>query len=142
MTAATSGYGTTFKIGDGGGTEVFTTIAEVVGISGPSLKLDTIDVTNMDSAGWREKIPTLKDAGEVQLDMNFLPANSTQNYSAGLLRDYNNRTLRNFKVVFSNTGATAWVLPGYVTSFDPGATVDGKLSARVGITLSGAPTLA
>jgi hypothetical protein len=113
MTAATSGFGTTFKRGDGGGPETFTTIAEVVGISGPSLKLETIDVTNMDSNGWREKIPTLKDAGEVQLDMNYLPANATQNYTQGLLADFNNRTLRNFKVVYSNPGAThvdlAWL---------------------------------
>ena len=76
---AISAFGTLLKVGDGGGTEVFTTIAEVKEISGPSISVDTVELTTHSSSGaWKEYLPTLIDAGEVTFDVNFIPTNATQ----------------------------------------------------------------
>lgn len=143
-TGATSGYGVKLKRGAGDGPpETFTDVAEVINIEGPGLKLNLADATNQDSTGrWNEFVPTLLEGGEINVDLNFKPGNATQGYSSGVIGDMVNRTLRNFKVVFSDSGATGWVLPCYVTGFTPGALINDKLSAKVVLTVSGEPTLA
>jgi len=50
-TAARRAHGTLLKIGDGGGTESFTTIAEVLDISGGGYEVMTEDATSHDSSG-------------------------------------------------------------------------------------------
>jgi len=139
-----SSFGTLLKIGDGGSpTEVFTTIAEVLDISGPALALGTEDGTHHSSpGGWRQKIATLLDGGEVSLEIQYDPAGATHNAATGLIADMVNRTLRNFKIVFPNVGNTTWAFAAYVTGFEPSAPVEGKLTASVGMTVSGQPTLA
>lgn len=120
------------------GSEVFTTVAEVINISGPGLSLETTDVTNMTSTGaWREHIATLKDTGEVTIDLNWAPEDTGH---VNLIADLNNRTLRNFKIVWPNVAATTWTFSGYVTSFEPSAAVDDKLSGSFGFKLTGVPT--
>jgi predicted secreted protein len=143
MTNALASYSTLLKIGDGGGPEAFTTIAEVKDISGPALALATEDVTSHSSSGaWREFIATLKDAGEVTFTVNFIPTTATQSYTSGLLRDYNNRTKRNFQLVFPDGGSTTWAFPAYVTGFEPDESVEGVLEASISLKIAGAPTLA
>lgn len=141
MTLAKHAYQTLLKIGDGGGPEVFTTVAEVVNIGGPSLSADVIDVTSHDSPGaHREKIAGLLDAGEVSLELNFIPTAATQGNVSGLLRDYRNRNVRNFQLVFP--GGTTWAFAALVTNYEPGANVEDKLSLSVTLTVTGQPTLA
>lgn len=143
MTSGISAFGTLLKIGDGGGTEVFTTIAEVKDISGPSLKLDTEEVTSHSStAGWREYIGTLLDAGEVTFTVNFIVTGATHSQTSGLLKDLKNKTLRNFQLVFPNVGNTTWAFSAYVTGFEPSMPVEGALEADVTLKISGQPTLA
>jgi hypothetical protein len=136
-------FGTLLKIGDGGGTEVFTTIAEVRDIKGPDLGLSTAESTNHSSpGGYRERVATLKDGGKVTFTLNFLPTAATQSYSTGLIKDFSNKTKRNFQLVFPDSGVTTWLLPALVTKFTPDEPVDGVLSADVELTISGQPTLA
>jgi predicted secreted protein len=143
MTSGLAGYGTLFKIGDGGTSEVFTTVAEVTNIGGPKFALDTLDVTNHSStSAWREFIAGLLDPGELSLDLSFVPTGATHSQTSGLLRDMKNRTKRNFQMVFPDVGGTTWAFSGYVTGFEVGAPVDDKLSASVTIKITGAPTLA
>lgn len=144
MSNATSGFGTLLKIGDGATpTEGFTTVAEVISISGPALALGTIEVTNMSSASnYREFVAGLKDAGEVKLDINFLPTDGTQDASAGLLKDFDDRTLRDFQLVFPDASTTTWSFSAFITAFSPSAKVDDRLTASVTLRVSGAPVLA
>jgi len=143
MSNAVSAFGTLLKIGDGGEPETFTTIAEVTDISGPSLSADTIDVTSHDSpGGYREFIQGLKDAGEVTFTINFIPTEATHDASTGLLKDYNDGTLRNFQLVFPDPGNTTWSFAAVVTGFEPSEPTDDKLSADVTLKISGQPTLA
>lgn len=140
--AAQPGYGTYLKIGDGGGPESFTTIAEVMDIKGPGFSLKTAEVTGQSSTGgWDEFIGTILSGGEVTFDMNWINDN-TQNYSAGLLQDMVGRTLRNFQLVWSQLSNLTWTLPALVVKFDPDSSVAGQLKVSVTLKISGQPTLA
>lgn len=143
VTGALAGFGTSFKVGDGATPESFTTVAEVTDIKGPKLALNTYESTSHDSTdGWREYVPGLLEAGEVGIDLSFIPTNATQGYSTGLIKDQVNRTKRNFKVVFPDVGGTTWSFSGYVTGFEVNAPVDDLLTASVTIQITGKPTLA
>ncbi len=141
--SATASFGTLLKLGDGGGTEAFATIAEVKNIKGPKLKMDTIEVTSHSSASaTREFIAGLLDAGEVTFDFNWIPANATQSYSAGILKDWVNRTKRNFQLVWPAASPVTWTFAAFVTGFEPDASVDGALTASITLKVTGMPTLA
>ncbi len=142
MTNALAAYGVLLKIGDGATSEAFTTIAEVRDISGPSLELETKDVTSHDSGGWTEHIGTLLKGGEVSFDLNFIPTNATQGYSSGLIDDMVNRVKRNFQIIFPTTSPTTWAFAALVTAFEPSAAVADELKADVTLLISGQPTLA
>jgi len=136
-------FGTLIKIGDGGGPENFTTIAELMDIKGPKFKMDTEDVTNHLSAGsWEEVVGTILRSGEVTFDVNFVPQNATHSYSSGLLRDMVNKTKRNFKLVFPDTAVTTWAFTALITGFEPEMPVKSKLKASITLKISGQPTLA
>jgi len=136
-------YGTLLQRGDGGGPETFTSIAELTSVSGPNLSMDTIDVTHMGSANaYREFIAGLKDGGDVSMDVNFLPADATQNMAAGIMADLDARTKRNFQVVWSDTAATVWSFSAFVTGFSPSSSLGDKLSATITLKITGKPTIA
>lgn len=137
-------FGTLLKLGDGGSpTESFTTIAEVTEIGGPELSLDTEDGTHHGSTGgWEEVIPTILRSGTVPFTIQYDPAGATHDASTGLLADMGDKTLRNFELVFPDTGSTTWSFSAYVVGFTPGAPHDGKLTAECSLKISGQPTLA
>ena len=141
-TGALAAYGVLLKLGNGATSETFTTIAEVRDIEGPELELETKEVTSHDSGGWREYIGTLWTGGEVSFDLNFIPTNATQSYTAGLIKDMLARTKRNFQLIFSDTGSTTWAFTALVTGFKPSSAVEDELMAEVTLQITGAPTLA
>ncbi len=96
--SATKGAGTLFQYGDG--SSQFTTIAELTAVNGPSLSRDTFDVTHMDSS-WMDHIGALPDGGEVSVDLNWLPADATQNQMHTDLTG----VARNYRVRWNNYGA-------------------------------------
>ena len=135
-TVGDSGFGTLLKAGDGASSESFTAIAEVKSITGPSLSMETIDATHMESpSNYREILPSFLNAGEVTLEVNFLPATTAQTV---VTTDFAARTKRNFQLVFPDTGTTTWSFSGYYTGFTPSAAVDDMLSASITITVDGA----
>lgn len=138
-----SAFGTLLKKGDGGSPESFTAIAEVSNIGGPNLSLDPIDVTHHSStAGWKEFVGGLLDGGEVSFEINYDPVGATHDASTGLIADMVARTMRNFQLVFPDTGNTTWSFAALVTAFEPSEPVDDKLAASITLKLSGQPTLA
>ncbi|KKL29023.1 hypothetical protein LCGC14_2369280 [marine sediment metagenome] len=130
MTIAIDAHGTLLKLGDGGGgSEVFTTVAEVTDISGPSMTLDPIDVTSHDStAAYREFIGGLLDAGEVTLTINYVPTAGTHDATTGLIADMVARVVRNFQLVFPDSGTTTWSFAALITAFEPAEPIDDKLA--------------
>jgi hypothetical protein len=142
-TAAKSSFGTFLKLGDGETSESFATIAEVLDIKGSSLELETEGVTSHDSTdGWAEHIGTILNGGEISFEMNWLPANATQSFGSGLLKDLVSRTKRNFKLVVPTALPTqTWTFAALVTAFEPDLPVKGAQKASITLLLSGKPTL-
>ncbi len=139
-TVATASFGTLLKIDQGGGG--LTTIAEVTDINGPGLSLATADVTNQSSpGGWREKIGTVLDGGEVTFDLNYAPTAASVNATTGLIADFKAKTVRSFTVTFTDAGNTVWAFTALVTNFTPSEPVDGALTASVTLKVTGEPTL-
>ena len=137
MAASTAllGYGTKlqYETTPGGGT--YTDFAEVTEVNPPGFDDDTEDVTHMLSpSGMREFIPTLGDNGEISGEMNFL---STEYATIMSLR----RTKRNYRVILPNAGATTATFAGILTSYEPSAPVDGKMTASFTIKVSGVVTI-
>lgn len=143
-TGAISGFGTLLKIGDGATpTEGFTTIAEVKDIGGPKLKADTAEATSHSSTdGWDEAIATILRGGEVPFDVNWIPTNATHSLSTGILKDFNARTRRNFKIVFPDAGNTTWQFSAIIVGFEVEAPVNGILKSSITLKITGKPTLA
>lgn len=146
MTNAIIGIGTKLQLGDGvSPTEAFTTVAEVLSITGPSLSTASIDATSMDSTGkFMEFIPGLRDAGELSFDIQYIFNNATHGILTGILQDFNNNETktRNWKILFPDTGVTTWNLAGFVTEFTLNDPVEDKVTATMTIKLTGKPTLA
>lgn len=138
-TEAVAGYGTLLKIGDGAGPEVFTTIAEVKDISGPSIDQGTEEVTTHSSPGRaREFIATLLDGGEVSFDVNWT-ADATQGPDSGLYDDMIDGTRRNFQLAFPTETNDVCTFPGIVTGYEFDAPVEGVLGASITIKVTGLP---
>lgn len=144
MSDGIAAFGTLLKIGDGGSpTEVFTTIAEVKDIDGPELEADTEEITHHSSTdGYKEYVVTLLNGGTVEFEVNMILSNATQSYSAGLLKDYEDKTLRNFQLVFPYGSPVTWAFSAFVVGFKPAAPVAGVLNASLSLQISGKPTLA
>lgn len=138
-TSAISSHGTLLKIGDGGGSEVFTTIAEVKDISGPALSWETEDVTNHDSSKWREFVPTIKEGGEVSFDLNYYSAATQDSVRTDMLAG----TKRNFQVVFPlpASGTETHAFAAYITGIEYDAPVEGVLGQSITLTITGAVTV-
>lgn len=138
MTAsdATSAYGCLLKAGDGAGTEVFTTIAEVTSFSYSGMEASFIDVTHMTSPNAiREVIPSLIEPGTISFEMNFVPDSATHD---AIRTDLAARTKRNFKLVFTDATPSTWSFSGYYKSFAVNGEVGGKLQASASIQLTAA----
>lgn len=137
---AVSAFGTVVKIGDGASPENFTTIAELRNVSGPSLELETIDVTTHNTADpWRQFIGGLLNGGEVSLELNFIPTEATHDPTTGLIADMVNRVQRNFQIVFPDVPVTTWGFTALVTAFEMSSDPADVLQASVTLKLSGKP---
>lgn len=139
MSLAVPSHGTLLQIGDGGSPEVFTTIAEVLDITGPSIAVDTEDVTSHDSGGWREHIATLADAQEVEFSVNFIPGNTTHGPTGGIYEKLVNRAKANYRLVFPTVPAKQVTFAAYVTNFEIEAPVAGVLRANITLRAVGQP---
>lgn len=142
MTDALANYSAVIAQGDGADPEVFTTIAEVTKIGGVGVELMTEDATSLDSGGWEEHIGTILKVPDLSLEVNFLPANATQSYAAGITADIVARTTSNYKVTFPDSGSTEWVIPALPTKLAVDIDAKGKLKGTFTLKPTGAPTLA
>jgi predicted secreted protein len=131
-------HGTLLKIGDGGTTEVFTTIAKIKDIGGPTLTRGTHDASTQ-TTDWGEVVPGIKMGGQVTFDINLIPTDGTHNQSTGLLKDFVDGTKRNFQLVFPDPGSTTWQFAGYIVNYEPDAPVDGLLTASITLEITGDP---
>jgi hypothetical protein len=140
-TKAKATKGTLIQRGDGGGSEVFTTIGEVTDFAGPGAEVSEIDVTSFDSAAPEYISDGLAAGGDITFEMNFIGNDAQQQ---GLRTDCQNGTLRNFKVVLNDhaTTKTTFSVAAIVKKFD-GPKGGQKQAYKASITLrvSGLPSI-
>ena len=137
--AAAAAYGTALKIGDAGSpTETFTEISGARNIQGPSYSAETIDVTHhASSANYREMVPSFLSGGEVTADILY---DSGDTQHALLFTNFAARTLTNFQLVFTDTGAEQHAFAAYITGLALGAPLDDAVTLALTLTISGAVT--
>ncbi|MCX4686762.1 outer capsid protein Hoc [Kitasatospora purpeofusca] len=134
--AGLDGYGTKLRRGDGATPQVFTEIAEITNIDGPSLAREAYDGTTHGSPdGWREFVPGLKDAGEVSTDINYHP--SMHNVLVG---DLDDKDPRSYELEFPD--GSVWKFKAILTAFGATAPHDGLLTASCTWKITGKPVLA
>lgn len=136
-----SAFGAVLKIGstDVVASATYTTVAQVSNISGPSMQMDTIDVTTHDSSGgFREFVEGLVDPGEVTFDLVYDPDAATHaNSSGGVVYELHQRTKKAWSLDFTDSTATVVKFQGFVTSFEPSMSVDGAMTASLTIKITG-----
>lgn len=131
---AFSSNGTVLKIGNGATPEVFSAIAEVKDIKGPSASVGTEDVTHQGSAA-AEYVATVLDNGEVSFDVNLDPTEASH---SALYDAMEGKELTNFQLILTDDGATQYNFAAYVTKFERDMKVKGVLGASVTLKISGA----
>lgn len=136
MSGAIRTQGTLVQRGNGATPEVFTTIGEVVDFSGPGGKASIIDTTHLGSVA-KEKLPGLPDEGSFTLTLNWVPSDAQQ---TALETDRYNQTLRNFRVVYTDLGATQRNFAAFVMGFQTDGKADDKVVAKVDLEISGRVT--
>ena len=120
-------------------------IGELTNIGGPSISVDTIDVTTHDSTdGFREFVAGVIDGGDITLEGNFTDAGSGDE----LIDLIESRAVVSYIVKFPTTGThptvvnhESWLFTGSFTNFETEAPFDGKIGFTAGIKLSGQPFL-
>jgi hypothetical protein len=120
------------QIGDGAGSETFTTIAELTNVKGPSEKAAQLDATSFDSDAM-EFIAGLSDNGEVTFDVNFVGSNAQQQQLRTDLRAGNKR---NFKIIVNDHPTTPTTI-----NFAAIVTQAPELSGSVNAVLKGSGAL-
>ena len=114
-------------------------IAEVTSISGPSMKVDMIDVTSHDSPDtFREFIAGLADGGEVTFEGNFIASDS-----AGIIAfitDMQARTAKTCKITLP-ASLGYWSGTAYATAFDMNYAHDDRISFTATVKYAGKPAL-
>ena len=138
MSDGYAAYGTLIKIGSAAsGTAIsYTTIAEVGDIDGPSMSVDTIDMTNQSSPGARKEfLMSLIDSGEISFPINFIPDESTHDATTGIQKIMNDLAIWSWQMLFPDT--TTVTFTAGVTKFGIKAPVAGKLSADITLKISG-----
>jgi hypothetical protein len=141
MSIAVEGYGSFIARGPTLGT--LTRIAEVTKITGPGMKMTSIDVTNLDSLlNRKEFLSGMVDEGEIKLELNFtsaewlaLRATLPTTTPAGTAVVAGTPALPFWSITFSTGNVCSG--QGFLTDLEPTAPVDDKLSATCTIKCSG-----
>lgn len=131
-TNAAIGYSTTFGIKNGGGT--YDNVAEVTKVKPPNYSRDAVDATHMESPDrFREYIAGLMDAGEVSIELNYVPATSDVLVAAMVAGK------GNFQITMPNS--VRFQFEAIVTGWETDAPLDDKMVATATFKVSGKPVL-
>lgn len=134
-----SAFGAVLGIGDTDdvATAVFTDVANISNIGGPSESLDPVDVTTHDSPkAFREFVAGVADAGEVTLDLVYDEAEATQGETSGLIYQLEERLVKAFQITTTGTTKKLLKFKALVTAFEPTWDFDGAQTASVTLKIS------
>lgn len=119
----------------------FAAVGKITNIGGPGLVTDVDDVTTHDSlSGFEEVVATVLRSGEISLDVEFDPGDTSQNYSTDGLGDrYETKKATACQLTFP--GPFTWTFDAFVTGFEPSSPSAGSLIATIKLKVNGVPTL-
>ncbi len=115
----------------------FAEIAQITSVTPPQYSRETIDVTDKDSAGYREFLGGLVDAGEVSCEVNYDPAIHNV-----LLDDLDSDDPVNWQVNFPTTPVQTCTFSALLTGFAATAPMEDKMAATITMKVSGKPAWA
>jgi len=118
--------GTTFSINS-------EPVAELTKIDGPACKRDDIDVTSHDSSYWKEFLPGLIEAGEIDCEGNYVPGD------AGMLEVIDAISLDTSLVSFAVVAPNGYGFSGngMLTAFKVSLPFDDKAEVSFTLKISG-----
>jgi hypothetical protein len=132
--ATLESQGATLAISVGTSPTSFTTIANVIDVSGPGGSASVIDITNLASVA-REKRMGLPDEGQVTFNVQLDPDNATHQ----AVRDARkNRTECQFRITLTDSTPTTLIFNGFVLNFSVSLAVDDVVKASITIEVNGA----
>src|ERR1051325_1614285 len=135
-TKAFNAQGTVVKRGNGATVEGFTHLPDVKSIGGPTGSSDLWEATNLDSTA-KEYVLGLADSGEIRLGLNYDPTSAQQQ---GLFTASNNRTRRNLRIIFSDTGAAQLDFAAFVQNHEISAGANAIAELAITLKITGAIT--
>ena len=137
-TNAKPAFGVLLQMSDANGAN-HATIAEVKNVTF-NLQSRTEDATAHSSGvPWEVIVPTILSNG-VEFEVNWVPNNSTQNSTTGIVYVFMQRQSRNYKIVDPDLG-TLCTFDAFVGGFNAGYPVAGLKNSKVTLKGSGAPTM-
>jgi hypothetical protein len=113
---------------------VYTTICDVIQFTGPTIKNEIRDVTDLCSTAREKKADPLADPGDITLDIQWIPDNAMH---ALLRAKAKAATITGFRMVFPDDDSTTFTFNGTVTSFPVSGSVGDVLKGSVTITVTG-----
>lgn len=131
--SALESQGMTLSVSPSGSPQSFVAIPEIRSIAGPDGQANWIDTTDLDSTS-KEGRPGLKDNGSLRLSIHYLPDNAAH---TTLKSAFDNRTLKSWQAVFTDSTSTTWEFDGYVLGFAIRNEVDGVTMADITIRITG-----
>jgi predicted secreted protein len=137
MSDALIGYGTQFLMAATPGASSLTKLAEITAVGLPNEQVAEVEVTHYESPGrTREFIAGLSDAGEITIEMNWVPGSATDALIAAAKADGKVRTMR--VVTPADDTRQMYSFPGFVRGFERTAPIDDRMTATVTIRVAGA----
>jgi len=137
MSDAMIGYGTRAYMMATVAASALTKIAEVTSVSMPNEQVAEVEVTHYESPGrTREFIPGLNDAGEITVEMNFVPGSATD---AMIVTAKSDGGVRTFRIVTpADDDSQMYTFPVFVKGYERGLPIDDRMTASVTLRIAGA----
>lgn len=119
------------------------TLPAVKSVNWTGLERETVDVTSFDSAGWKQYVSGLKDAGSLSIECEYIPDNAQQNYATGALSGFASADAVTITVAWPNSAGstTTWTATGFLTNSEVTASVGETLKITFQYKLTGTVTL-
>jgi hypothetical protein len=143
---AVAAINTLLQLGNGASPEVYTTVANVGDLTGPTLQATVVDVTSQSTGSpWREKIVTLLDPGQVSCPLYFVPDDAGHQL---LLNVFQTRASAftsltgggaPWRLIFPDQDSTRWSFNAYISKFSTKEPVAGVITADFTLELTGSP---
>src|ERR1700732_3511120 len=115
------------------------TVIEIIKITGPTMKADMKEPTNMGSPnGFKEFIGGLRDGGTISFEGNYIPKDASQ---APLLTDFQAGSSATWTITLPGS-LGVWTCTGYMQGIAPALPLDDRITMTGTLKLTGKPTLA